>query len=338
MRMGVAQARAWGRRALLGGAAAVAAGSAARAQGRPGTPTIVNNVLIGRDGWLFSAAAEPPGTYVRAVDQSVADLITEAAGIIRAAGIEPVLVLLPSKNRVYRPQTGSPTSPPEFMRRYGFLLGELRRAGTIAPDVDAIFRRSIEQRPADGLYFRTDTHWTPRGAELAAAVLAQALRESGKLGPAPRPGTRLADPVTQTHTIGDLQRLLPEGRRGQFPPEEYRIRLPVQAGAAGLLDDGAADVALVGPSFLEPRYSYHNIVSNQLGRAVQLSWRPNTTGPYGILLEYLRSTEFRTQRPKVLVWHLLEINMASGPNVGDWNRFAMPAPQFRTELRRLVGG
>ena len=331
-------AAAWGRRAILGGATALAAAGAVHAQGRPGAPTIVNNVLIGRDGWLFSAAGEPPGTYIRAVDQSVADLITEAAGIIRGAGIEPVLVLLPSKNRVYRPQTGSPASPPEFMGRYAFLLGQLRRANTIAPDVDGIFRRAIAQQPGEGLYFRTDTHWTPRGAELTAAVLAQALRESGKLGPAPRPGTALAPPVTMTHTIGDLQRLLPDNRRGQFPPEEYRIRLPVQAGAAALLDDGAADVALVGPSFLEPRYSYHNVASNQLGRAVQLSWRPNTTGPYGILLEYLRSVEFRTQRPKVLVWHLLEINMASGPNVTDWNRFAMPAPQFRTELRRLVGG
>jgi len=293
-------------------------------------------VLLGRDGWLFQSAAEPPGTYIRAADQGVCDIVSEAAGLIRAAGIEPVLMLIPSKNRVYRAQTGSPRNPPEFQNRHAFLQGELRRNGVLAPDVNAMFTRSVAARPGENLYFRTDTHWTPRGAELAAAVLAQALRASPLLAGAGAGGTRLAPPVAQVQAVGDLQRLLPPEKRDGFPPEEYMIRIPAERGAAGLLDDAVAEVALVGPSFLEPRYSYHNIVSNQLGRPVALSWRPNNAGPFGILVDYLASPDFRAQRPKVLVWHLLEINMASGPNSASWTRFMMSAPQFRDELRRLL--
>lgn len=327
----------WRRRGILAAASALAAGQAA-AQGR-GRANVVNGVLVGRDGWLFSNAAEPPGTYVRAFDQSVCDLITEAAAILRAAQIEPVLLLIPSKNRVYRPFTGSAANPPDFSGRYAFLHGLLRRNGVTAPNVDEMFRRAIAAQPEQRLYFRADTHWTPRGAELTAAVLAQSLREIlPRLG-AGGTGTALAPPVTQTLGMGDLQRLLPADMRERFEPESFQIRLPAPAGgAAALLDDARADIVLVGPSFLEPRYSYHHVVSNQIGRPVALSWRPNTTGPWGILLEYLRSVEFRTQRPRALVWHLLEINMAVGPNASDWGRFSRPAPQWRDELRRLVGG
>lgn len=338
MEFGGEAARMWGRRAVLGGASAVLGGGAARAQSANSGVTIVNSVVIGRDGWLFSAAAEPASIFVRAVYQAVCDLITETAATLRGAGITPILMLIPSKNRVYRPFTNSTYNPPDFANRYSYLLGELRRANTIAPDIDSMFRRVIAERPGESLYFRADTHWTPRGAEVTAAMLARAMREvSPPLPRHPKGGTALAPPVVQTHAVGDLQRLLPPERRAGMQPEEYRIRLPVQGNAGSLLDEGGpADVALVGPSFLEPRYSYADVVSNQIERPVMLSWRPNTHGPYNILLDYLRSTEFRLQRPKVLVWHLLEINMQSGPNVSDWARTMTPA-QFRTELRTLVG-
>ncbi|HZH46178.1 MAG TPA: hypothetical protein VEY31_06040 [Roseococcus sp.] len=336
MRVSIGTAAAPGRRAVLAGLGGTLATSMAAAQGSAGQPEVSNGVVIGRNGWLFQLAAEPAGTYIKTVDQGVCDVVSEAAGILRAAGIEPALVLVPSKNRVYRVHTGSARNPPEFQNRYGYVLGEFRRNGVMAPDIDAIFSRSIAERPNEHLYFRTDSHWTPRGAELAAAVLAQALRTSNRLGPSRANGTRLMPPVTQVQTAGDLQRLLPPERRGAFPPEEYAIRLPDER-SRGLLDDDAAEIALVGPSFLEPRYAYHNIVSNQMSRPVQLSWRPNNLGPFTILLEYLRSPEFRAQRPKILAWHFLELNMASGPNSATWGRSIMAATQFRDELRRLLG-
>lgn len=339
MKTSFAGVGARGRRAFVaGGVAALMHPTAvvSTASAQP-APQVVNNVVIGREGWLFSSFGEPGRGYVQAVDKGVCDLIAEAAKLMRAARIEPVIALIPSKNRLYR-QFISPAAPPaEFQRRYAFLLAELRRNDTLVPDLEASFRRAAAERPAEGLYFKSDTHWTPRGAELCASEMARAVRDARRLPPAAQPGTRLAEPVTQTHPIGDLQRLLPIEMRGQFPPEEYRIRLPAQSAAPGLLDDAGGDVAAIGSSFLEPRYAYVHALSNQLQRPVQLAWRPNTVGPWMTLVEYLRSPEFRRNRPRMIAWHHLELNMASGPNVSDWGRNAMPPQAFLAELRQLLG-
>ena len=332
MKTSFAELEARGRRAFVAGGIASLAGSAALAQP---APQVVNNVVVGRDGWLFSSFGEPGRGYVQAVDKGVCDVVMEAAKLLKAARIEPVIALIPAKNRLYRQFISPAAPPPEFQRRYAFLLAELRRNETLVPDLEASFRRAASERPAEGLYFRSDTHWTPRGAELCAAELARAIRESRRLPASTQAGTRLAEPVTQTHPIGDLQRLLPVEMRTQFAPEEYRIRLPAQA--AGLLDDAAGDVAAIGSSFLEPRYAYVHALSNQLQRPVQLAWRPNTVGPWMTLIEYLRSPEFRRNRPRLIAWHHLEINMASGPNVSDWGRNAMPPQAFLGELHQLLG-
>ncbi|WP_431270322.1 alginate O-acetyltransferase AlgX-related protein [Dankookia sp. P2] len=71
------------------------------------------------------------------------------------------------------------------------ILAALRKPGALAVDLDTPFRAVRASRPKLPVYFATDTHWTPGGAEVAATKLAKRMKEDLRLPPAPRPAARL---------------------------------------------------------------------------------------------------------------------------------------------------
>lgn len=293
-------------------------------------------VVVGRDGWLFPSW-DPAGQRIPAAQlRSICGFMNEAVAVLKAGRMDVMINLIPAKMSVYRQflPAGMAVSP-EVDRRYAISLEELRKPGTPAPDLNAPFRQAVAARPGENLFFKTDTHWTPRGADLAATEIARVLQERFRLPASARPGTRLGGTVTQTHAVGDLQRLLTPAERAAYRPEEYPAR-EVQA-AGGLLDDEGGDIVALGSSYMDPRYQFHPLLSNKLNRPVQLAWRPNNFGPYFTMLEYFRSEAFRRQRPRLVAWNLLEQDMQHSPNAGTWGRYALTQQAFLTELRQLVG-
>jgi alginate O-acetyltransferase complex protein AlgJ len=139
--------------------------------------------------------------------------------------------------------------------------------------------------------------------------------------------------------VNDLARLLPAAQREQFPVQTYMMR-PVQGGAGedALIDDVAADVALLGNSYMQPRYGFSSILSNQLMRPVSLMWDVNQVGPYRMMLRYLASGMFRQQRPRLIVWNIHELDLEYQPDRQDiWGQNAVPPRTFLSEVRRMVG-
>ena len=109
------------------------------------------------------------------------------------------------------------------------------------------------------------------------------------------------------------------------------------APGAGLLEDDSADVAIVGNSFVQPKYGFQAFLSNQMNRPVSLAWRGNNFGPYFTLVEYLKSPQFKRQRPKMLLWMQLEFDMQNMPNSSSWGQNAMTPDAFLGEVRTAVG-
>lgn len=294
-------------------------------------------VKIGREGWLFPVWDRPDRLDVTALRQ-VLQMLAEAMRILKQARIEPVICLQPSKMRVYR------RFLPEGMRisaevdsRYGRAMGEMRSAGALVPDLDSVFRAAAARDPHWPLYFKSDTHWTPVGAELAAVTIAGEMRSQLRLPASQRPGVRLGEFRMMRLAIGDLVQYVPTAQRSSFTAEESPIRdVASEGAAAGLLDEDLNDVQVVGTSNVQPRFGFQPVLSNQLVRPVGLSWRPNNIGPYAALMEYLRSNDFRRQRPRAIVWNHLEADMVTLPNNPNWQRAAMTPQAFLTELRRAV--
>ena len=323
-----------GRRALamtLGGLALSAA------LPRPGSAAVSGLVVIGKEGWLFplwdATSRFDPGAL-----HAATPVMNETAATLKAAGIEVVQAVVPGKARLYRQFLPDDTKlPADIDKRYPAILADLRKSGALVPDLDAVFRAVRSGQPSLPVYFATDTHWTPAGAEVAAAEQARRMKEGLRLPAPPRAAAPLGAPTTRTNPASDLVRFLPADLRGKYPAETYQIREAQAAG--GLLDtDDGADVVVVGNSFSQPKYGFVPLLAAQLDRPVGLAWRPNSYGPWFTLLEYLRSDGFRRRRPKALVWMHLEFDLQNQSNSSSWGQNAMPPQTFLAEVKRAVGG
>jgi len=315
------------RRSLLGAAVGGFAATTAGAQ-------TVGAAVVGKDGWLFPLWDKVGPLNTPEVRQTT-QIMGQAIGILRSAGIATTVALIPSKSRTYRQflPDGMRVAP-DTDRRYAAAIADYRAAGAITPDIDTPFRTRASG--PDPIFFKSDTHWMPVGAEIAATETAKAVAQANVLPPSNRPGLQLGQPVAKTQPRGDLVRNLPEAQRASYAPERYQIREQV-AGSSTLLADDAADVAMVGNSYSQPLYGFSSLLSNQLNRPVSLFWKPNNFGPYNILLSYLTSEGFKQQKPKMIVWVQLEWDIPALPTGSGWGQNAMPAEKFLGDVRRAVG-
>lgn len=294
-------------------------------------------VEIGTQGWLFPvwdrlSRIDMPG--LRGTLQTVGEAITA----LRSAQIQVAICLIPSRKRLMRQflAAGTPVSP-EAAQRYSMALAECTRAGAVVPDLDALFRNQMQRDPAHPIFFKTDSHWTPMGAELAAVEMARQMRAQMQLPASSRPGTRLGDLRPMLLAAGDLTQHVPQAQRASFGSEQSLIRqiLPPE-GAAALIEDDSYDTVVVGTSNVQPRFGFQPVLSNQLVRPVGLSWRPNNVGTHFALLEYVRSESFKRQKPRALVWNHLEQDMVTNTNNSAWGTAAMAPAEFISQLRRAL--
>jgi alginate O-acetyltransferase complex protein AlgJ len=325
---------AFGRRAALSGC--LAAGGILRSA--PGRAETAGLTVIGKDGWLFplwevSSRVDPQA--LRAVSQ----LLGEAVGLFKAAGIEVVIALVPAKSRVYRQYLPDDARlAPDIDKRYATAMTELRRTGALVPDLDAAFGSARTSQPGRLLYFKTDTHWTSIGAEAAATELATRMKDGLRLPPAGKPGTRFGGLLTTSNSTGNLVRWLSPEDKPKYPAESYQIHETVLAGGgAALVEEDEADTVVVGNSYVQPKYGFQPLLSNQLNRPVGLAWKGNNFGPYFTLAEYVKGESFKRQRPKVLVWSHLESDIQNLSNSSSWGQNAIAPQSFVAELRRALG-
>jgi alginate O-acetyltransferase complex protein AlgJ len=301
---------------------------------------IVNLVAVGKDGWLFPVWDEVRHIEVGRIHQ-VADTFTAAVDILKAANIQVAIALTPAKSRIYHdflPEDFRFTAEPE--QRYTMALEQLRRSGVLVPDFATPLLALRTTQPGGPLFFKADTHWTAAGAEAAAVEMARQIREKLHLPPSTQHGTKLGPFVSMIQGKNDLAALLPPADAAKYPLESYQIRQVVEAQEGdALLDDDAADVVLIGNSFMQPKLGFQPILSNQIDRPVSLVWKVHQFGPYQTLLGYLNSDSFRKKRPNLIVWnfHETDVTMPSDRRDG-WGQNAIAPQAFLGALHQAVSG
>jgi len=295
-------------------------------------------VVIGKNGWLFPIWDD--SAYIDArITEQVAMTINAAIAAFRMANIQIAICLLAAKSRVYAdflPSDYKKSAPVE--KRYAEGLKNLGPSGAIMFDQAAFMQACRKVAPEEDLFFKADTHWLPVGAASAAAEMANQIKQHAHLPPSSQPGVTLSPPQYAVQDHNDLAALLPPAERAKYPYEKYLTRIPVTSGAAGLLDDDAPDVVVVGNSFMQPAYGYAATLSAELNRPVGLAWRVHQFSPYWNMLDYLKSPAFVRQRPKLIVWTFHEGDLSTAlesPEV--WTDTAMPAADFLTKLRSILG-
>lgn len=281
-------------------------------EGRPG-------VLIGEGDWLFTD--EEFAVYPDEAARLSATLrdVEQVRAALAEHGADLVVALLPAKARVYEEQLGRYRLPDAVAARYETFRSALDARGVLAPD---LLTPLVEAKGTAPVFLRTDTHWTPFGAQVVASALAEAVREE-----LPE-GSELFTAEYETRALppepfrGDLLAFVPLGPLEHLgpPPETLtpQVTEALEASGGGLFDAPEIPVALVGTSYSAgERWNFAGALREAFGADV-LNVADEGQGPLPPMRAFLDSAALRETPPEVVVWELPEryVPIPNGPE-GD---------------------
>jgi alginate O-acetyltransferase complex protein AlgJ len=292
-------------------------------EGRPG-------VVLGREQWLFSDEEFKPSV---AAEQQMRDNLALVRGVrdtLQRQGVQLVLAIIPAKARVYAEYLGKETPASLHDDLFNQFHAQVRQANVLAPDLLA----PLEQAKARGqVFLRTDTHWTPMGAEVVAQALADTVQRQQLLSGEPQAYVTQAG--ASAPYKGDLTNFLPLDPlfSDLLPPPDtlqQRSTQPAQAEGDGddaLFADNQIPVALVGTSYsANPHWNFLGALQQALHSDVA-NYAEDGHGPLLPMLKYLQSDAFKNAPPQVVVWEFPERYL---PMKSDLSRFD---PQWIAQLK-----
>jgi alginate O-acetyltransferase complex protein AlgJ len=218
--------------------------------------------------------------------------------LLAAAGADLVVIPVPGKLDVHATQT-DPETAAGIAQLYDRFLAGLERREIKVLDARAVLRAEAAARPA---FFRTDTHWTPGGAEAVARGLAQS-------GLVPVGETPFAvTSVSVKRFTGDLVSFVTDEELAPFVGLTPETAAPYTAEAPGgpvediFAASGDGATLLIGTSYsANPAWSFAEALKLSLQRDV-LNLAVEGQGPVRPMLDYLGSPDFSDTPPALVIW------------------------------------
>jgi alginate O-acetyltransferase complex protein AlgJ len=255
-------------------------------QGRKG-------VVLGEQGWLFSdEELSCPHNPERVWQQRVHD-VTAARNQLLDRGVRLIPLVIPAKIRVY------PDKIPMFAARLPSCRLDLysRTRELVQSPIDLL---SLYRDAQDKLVFlKTDTHWTPYGAQIAAQEIARVL------APSPLPAQAYVTHAQPEESYsGDLLRYLPGVNWSLDKLERQKTE---GMGELGLLDEPPEpQVVLIGTSYsANPNWNFDGALRQAL-QADVLNKADEGQGPFRTMHAYLDQMATSTNLPKLVIWEIPE--------------------------------
>ena len=184
---------------------------------------------------------EKPWEEVAANGSDPVPSILEFHELLAKKGISLLLVPVPAKASLYPDKLAAGFSAGE-VAAIAPMLERISLAGVRVLDLEPRFLEDRSVDPDRLLYCRQDAHFSPAGAELVAALIA----DEAKL-PAPDASAGLAISDEETISlVGD--QIAGSEWEGSVAPESLPIRYVDSAGARGISPDAASSVLLLGDS------------------------------------------------------------------------------------------
>lgn len=268
-------------------------------------------VVLGHDGWLFSSEEYAVGGDAEAHRRAFVARMAEVDARIAAAGAELIVALVPAKAVALA--AGQPPVPATARDRYDATLADLAALGV----------RAVDLRPAlaalgPAAWLRTDTHWTPAGADAAAAAVAASVAAVAPDLVGAVPFAR--EPLPTVTLQGDLARLLALGPlEAWLGPAPDRLEPVAVTSLAPPATDlfAAVDlpVAVVGTSYAaDPRWNLADRLRAALGSRV-LDAAESGAGGLRPMLDYLDGVAWTSTPPRVVVWEMPVRYLTRAPDV-----------------------
>lgn len=263
-----------------------------------------DGVIIGKDNWLFTSEEfDNPSGYENNIKQNQ-QYILSAAEEIQRNGSSLFIVPIPSKARMLSDKLERYNIPDYRKRVYSNFIGFLD-AQKIA-HIDLAF--NIQN--AEEFFLKTDTHWSPNGANLAAQLSADQIKRDISLNW----DALTKEFETQKHKPkeyeGDLMRYTVNGLAADIASFDVDSIQIAQTVSSGLDDDLFGNqeihVALIGTSYsANKEWNFDGFLKQSLSADV-LNMADEGLGPFETMQSYLKSSVFRETPPKLIIWEIPE--------------------------------
>ncbi len=283
-------------------------------------------VVIGEESWLYTL------DEVKDYPEAAQDLTTNLAAIdavaahVRAQGSDLLVALVPEKAAIYSEYLGPRRVAPIHSQLYAQVVNQLRGQGVVVVDTtDAL----INAKQTATTFLKSDTHWTPFGAEVVAKEIAQTLKNSLH-HPLLEQQVFSSQDDEPTHFQGDLLNYIPLGifsewvdvSADQLVKTRTQVATSTATAADDLFGESSADIALVGTSYsANANWNFAGALKQHLGTDL-VNYAQEGKGPFVPMTDYLNSAEFTNAPPALVIW---EIPV----------RF-LPAPQPKENIASLL--
>ena len=220
-----------------------------------------SKALAGSDGFLFfrnSLAYVLGGDLAKQQgDRNPIPAIVSFKKLLAKHGVDFLFVPVPTKEEIFPDKTGAAPGDPKLAPFAGkivnpfarkFLL-DLADQGVETIDLLPAFLAERQAGKGERLYQEQDTHWTTRGLELAAELVAKRIKRFSwykGISAHRRAFTTKDEPFTRH---GDLVSRLPEGERANLAPENLVGHQVVNADGSLYEDDPDSPIVVLGDSF-----------------------------------------------------------------------------------------
>ncbi|KAA0985493.1 alginate O-acetyltransferase [Pseudomonas sp. ANT_J28] len=293
-------------------------------EGRPG-------VVLGRDQWLYSDEEFNPIVNEELNLQGNYALVEGVRQELKAKGVKLVMAIVPAKTRLYPEHLGEVKPSSIHANLYEDFHARVAANNIVAPD---LFGPMLKAKlNGQQVFLRTDTHWTPEGAQIAAETLAKSISDKYPLSGEPQ--HFVTEPAEKVTHKGDLRLFLPldplfENLMPKPEPLQKRNTVAAQdqpAGDDALFANTEVPVALIGTSYsANPNWNFVGALKQALNSDV-VNYAEDGHGPILPMLSYLKSDAFKNSPPQVLIWEFPERYLPVNNEIGDAD------PQWVAELK-----
>lgn len=268
---------------------------------RAGKPGLV----IGHQDWLFSAE-EFPLPSLR--ERNLRDNVTQMRAIVdtlERKGIRTIILPVPAKAEVYGEHV------PVALRSHVMQMDMVSREldAQKLPWIPILEPLTAARLRGEETFFRTETHWTPEGAKVAASAVAGWLdvhspeqwpRQDFQVYAGPRRALE-SDLESYLPLRPHFSELLPPGET--YMPYKF-TRKEIASDESALFSDTANAVAIVGTSYsADDRWNFPGWLRVELGTDID-NISEKGKGPFDPMARFLKMVEDGKSGAKVVIWEM----------------------------------